>query len=82
MQHLSHFRLPESTEFKSVGCDVVLLGKMFMMFQRQSFEMSESNHPLTQHHLPGILNPQDTAIRTSNLTLPECILAVQKKKSG
>jgi len=50
-----------------------------MTFQRQSFEMSGLNHPVTQQHFPGVLNPQDTAVRTSNLTLPEGILAVKKK---
>ena len=79
MQHLSHFKLPESTEFKSVGCDAVLLVKLLMTFQRQSYETSGPNHPVTKHHFPGVLNPQDTAVRTSKLTLPECILAVKKK---
>jgi hypothetical protein len=79
MQHLSHFKLPESTEFKSFGCDAVLLVRLLVTHQRQSFEMSGPNHPVTQYHFPRVLNPQDTAVWTSNLTFPECILAVQKK---
>jgi len=50
-----------------------------MTFQRQSFEISDPNHPVTQHHFPAVLNPQDTAVRTSNLTLPEGTLAVKRK---
>jgi hypothetical protein len=76
---LSQSRLPESTEFKSVGYAAVLLGKLLMMFQRHSFEMSGPNHPLPQHHFPGVLNPQDTVVRTSNITISECISAVQEK---
>jgi hypothetical protein len=62
---LSHFKLPESTEFKFVRCDAVLLVKLLMTFQRQSYEMAGTNHPVTQHHFTGVLNPQDTAVRTS-----------------
>ena len=80
MTHLSHFKLPESTEFNSVECDAVLLGKLLMTFHRQSFETSGPNHSVTQHHFPEVLSPQYTAARTSNLTLPECISAVQEKE--
>jgi hypothetical protein len=57
----------------------MLLVKLLVTFQRQSYEMSRPNHPVTQHRFAGVLNPQDTAVRTSKLTLPECILAVKKK---
>jgi len=50
-----------------------------MTFQRQSFEMPGPNHPVTQHHFPGVTNPKDTAVRTSNITLPAGISAVKKK---
>jgi hypothetical protein len=33
IQHLCHFKLPESTEFKSVGYGAVLLGKLLMTFK-------------------------------------------------